>query len=82
MPATRFTGEPEALPDSYGTGRLMLAARDPHWLCAWWDFTDEQQRRFNQLSAIRHLKLRVYFDEVGGAPCAEAEGAEVSTTPR
>jgi hypothetical protein len=58
------------LPEAYGTKRLLLTARDPHWLYAHWDFTREQQKDFNQLSADGHLILRVYEDQVGGEPVA------------
>jgi hypothetical protein len=47
------------LPSSYGTGQLHLVARDPHWLYAHWDLTDQQQRRYNALSADHHLVVRV-----------------------
>jgi uncharacterized protein len=57
------TLEETALPESYGTGKLLLTARDPHWLYAHWDLTPEQQRRYNSLSADHHLVLRIY----GGA---------------
>ncbi len=52
------------LPSAYGTQHLLLAARDPHWLYAHWDLTDEQQRRYNALSADRHLILRIYANEI------------------
>jgi uncharacterized protein len=54
------------LPDSYGTQRLLLAARDPNWLYAHWDLTRDQQRDYNKLSADGHLVLRVYVDQIGG----------------
>lgn len=38
-PAYEYLGE---LPDSYGTKKLFLVARDPHWLHAYWDLSDEQ----------------------------------------
>ena len=45
-------GQPEreeaALPEAYGTGKLLLAARDPHWLYAHWDLTPEQQRQLQR----------------------------------
>ena len=49
-----------ALPDAYGTGKLLLAARDPHWLYAHWDLTSTQQRHYNALSVEHHLVVRVY----------------------
>ncbi len=48
------------LPESYGTGKLFLTARDPHWLYAHWDFTREEQFRHNARSMDRHLVLRVH----------------------
>lgn len=51
---------PGELPQAYGTGRLFLAARDPHWVYASWDFTDEQQREWNSRSRDGHLVLRVF----------------------
>jgi len=30
------------LPEAYGTGRLFLVARDPHWLYAYWDLSWQQ----------------------------------------
>src|ERR1017187_3027641 len=39
------------LPKAYGTKRLLLAARDPHWLYAHWDLSRDQQRLYNTLSA-------------------------------
>src|SRR5438067_1123980 len=48
------------LPEAYGTQKLMLVARDPHWLYAHWDLTREQQGRYNALSAQRHLVVRIY----------------------
>jgi hypothetical protein len=51
--------EEAALPEAYGTGKLLLAARDPHWLYAHWDLTLSQQRHYNALSADHHLVIRV-----------------------
>ncbi len=56
----QFGHEEGGLPEAYGTGKLMLAARDPRWLYAHWDLTLEQQRRYNALSADHHLVVRVY----------------------
>lgn len=57
--SSRFPTTGGELPQSYGTGRLFLAARDPHWLYASWDFDDEQQRKCNAASKDGHLVLRV-----------------------
>ena len=59
------------LPLAYGTKQLLLAARDPHWLYAHWDLTDEQQRHCNSLARDGHLVLRVYLDEVSARPVQE-----------
>ena len=37
------------VPEAYGTQRLLLTARDPHWLYARWDLTRDQQRKYNRL---------------------------------
>src|SRR5882672_5813219 len=44
------TGE---LPEAYGTKRLHLTARDPHWLYAHWDLSSEQLKQYNTVSANR-----------------------------
>jgi len=59
------------LPEAYGTQRLLLAARDPHWLYAHWDLTREQLKRYNGRSVDRHLVLRIYKNELGGEPHRE-----------
>lgn len=59
------------LPESYGTKQLLLAARDPHWLYAYWDLTRQQQRDFNSRSVDGHLVVRVYRDNAGGKPISE-----------
>ncbi|MEO8428368.1 MAG: DUF4912 domain-containing protein [Verrucomicrobiota bacterium] len=59
------------LPEAYGTQRLFLIARDPHWLYAHWDLTREHLRQYNALSADRHLVLRVYVNSVSEQPLTE-----------
>ncbi len=59
------------LPEAYGTKRLLLTARDPHWLYAYWDLTTDQLRECNALSVDRHLVLRVYIKEARGEPHTE-----------
>jgi uncharacterized protein len=59
------------LPAAYGTKRLFLTARDPHWLYANWDLTPVQQKRYNALSADEHLVLRIFMDSATGRPIAE-----------
>jgi len=63
------------LPRAYGTGKLMVAVRDPHCLYATWDFTDEQQEHHNALSRSRRLSLRAV--EIGSNEIA----SEVETHP-
>ncbi len=59
------------LPEAYGTQKLFLTARDPQWLHAHWDFSQEQLRRYNARSADRHLVLRVYRNATEGDPHRE-----------
>jgi uncharacterized protein len=59
------------LPESYGTGEILLAARDPHWLYTHWDLPSEQQRRYNGFSRDGHLVLRIHVDQPGGKPVAQ-----------
>ena len=59
------------LPEAYGTQRLLLTARDPHWLYAYWDLTADQLREYNALSVDRHLVLRVHVKDARGEPHAE-----------
>jgi hypothetical protein len=48
------------LPEAYGTGRLFLIARDPHWLYAYWDLSWQQMADYRGQSADGRLVLRVY----------------------
>jgi hypothetical protein len=59
-PPDHFDDGNAPLPSSYGTGKLFLTARDPHWLYAHWDFTHEEQFRHNAKSIDRHLILRLH----------------------
>ncbi|HYG33733.1 MAG TPA: DUF4912 domain-containing protein, partial [Clostridia bacterium] len=54
------------LPEAYGTGRVLLVARDPHCLYAHWDLTAEQLRSYNALSTHHHLIVRVHLDALEG----------------
>jgi uncharacterized protein len=65
------TVESAELPEAYGTQRLLLTARDPHWLYAHWDLTREQLRKYNSRSVDRHLVLRVFKDQITGEPYRE-----------
>jgi hypothetical protein len=68
-PAQSFSGG--ELPESYGTRKLFLAARDPHWLYAHWDLTREQQGKFNTESTDGHLILRIFAGKIEGHPASE-----------
>jgi uncharacterized protein len=80
-PGERYaTGTPEKLPaesevadlpEAYGTQRLLLIARDPHWLYAHWDMTADQLREHNAASRDGHLIVRVFRDQVAGQPLLE-----------
>lgn len=50
------------LPEAYGTGRVFLAARDPHWLYASWDFAPDRLKELNSRSRDGHLILRVFAE--------------------
>lgn len=69
--AQSFSVPETELPDSYGTRKLFLTARDPHWLYAHWDLTRAQQLKLNADSADGHLVLRIYADRVEGHPLYE-----------
>ena len=63
-PVQSFSGG--ELPEAYGTKKLFLTARDPHWLYAHWDLTREQQNQFNGESADGHLILRIFAGKIEG----------------
>src|ERR1051325_9937559 len=47
------------LPESYGTGKLFLTARDPYWLYSYWDFTRDQMHNFRMQARNGTVHLRV-----------------------
>jgi hypothetical protein len=49
------------LPESYGTRRIFLAARDPRWLYAYWDFSWQQLRDAEQESPGGKVFLQIYI---------------------
>jgi hypothetical protein len=59
------------LPEAYGTGKLLLSARDPHTLFAHWDLTDEQRHRYHSLAAGGQLALRAYAHAISNRPAVE-----------
>ena len=69
-PVEKFKTEGE-LPESYGTGAILLTARDPHWLYTHWDLSGDQQRRYNAFSRDGHMVVRVYINAPGGKPATE-----------
>ncbi len=56
-----------ALPQSYGTGKLSVMARDPHWLYAHWDPAPHQP-----VSAKRTLMVRVFAHDKPSEPESES----------
>jgi hypothetical protein len=48
------------LPEAYGTQKLFLTARDPHWLFAYWDMTSQQMTDARNASRDHRLVLRVF----------------------
>ena len=70
-PAGQSGPDEAALPEAYGTRKLLLTARDPHWLYAHWDLTPEQQRQYNALSADHHLVVRVAPGTTGARPLTD-----------
>jgi hypothetical protein len=60
-PKQIFQEEPLGeLPEAYGTGRLFLTARDPHWLYAYWDLSGQQMADCRSRAADGRLLLRVF----------------------
>jgi len=59
------------LPAAYGTEKVLLLARDPHWLYVHWDLAERQQRRYNALSVDRHLVVRVQPGTIANHPSSE-----------
>jgi hypothetical protein len=70
-PPQHFPTTESELPESYGTKKLFLTARDPHWLYAHWDLTQEQQSKLNAQSSDGHLILRIYANKIEGHPLYE-----------
>jgi hypothetical protein len=48
------------LPETYGTGRLFLVSRDPHWLYAYWDLSWQQMADARGQAVDGRLVLRVF----------------------
>ncbi len=56
------------LPEAYGTGRLFFAARDPHWIYAYWDYNGQQMEEMRRTARHGELKLRVLEGKDSQAP--------------
>jgi uncharacterized protein len=69
--AQKFETAEGELPEAYGTKKLFLTARDPHWLYANWDLTNGQQTKLNAQSGDGHLVLRIYASKIEGHPLYE-----------
>jgi len=54
------------LPESYGSGRITATARDPRTIYVHWDFTFEQQQRFNKISSEGAMTLRMRRESTDG----------------
>jgi hypothetical protein len=78
-PSTPKHPPKQDLPEAYGTGRMLLTARDPHWLYAHWDLTREQLRTYNAASIDHHLVLRIYQNAVEGTPLSDVHVHPEST---
>ena len=59
-PATAGKPPPSELPESYGTARLFLTARDPHWLYAYWDLSVSDMNAHRQKAVDGRLVLRLF----------------------
>jgi len=65
-PGLQTAPEQAALPETYGTGRLWLVARDPHGLYARWDLRPDQLAELNGPSAPSRLVLRIHVGTAHG----------------
>jgi uncharacterized protein len=62
LPAYEFLGY---LPDSYGTKKLYLVARDPHILFAYWDLSSDQYKEAARAAHDGKVFLEVYVPGEG-----------------
>lgn len=72
QPAVEVPEVPVELPESYGTERLFLTARDPHWLHAAWDLAPARQMPLNRMSRDGHLVVRAHVADARGPVASEA----------
>jgi len=58
------------LPDSYGTDRVVALVRDPYWIHAYWELTEQTfslaMRRLRRAARGTRVVLRVYSDRGAG----------------
>jgi hypothetical protein len=59
LPAYEYLGE---LPEAYGTRKLFLVPRDPHWLYAYWDLTREQFQEAERSAHDGKVFLQLYHE--------------------
>lgn len=57
-PAYEYLGE---LPDSYGTKKLFIVARDPQWIFAYWDLTWQQYQEAAHAAHDGKVFLQLYW---------------------
>jgi hypothetical protein len=62
--------ETPVLPLFYGARQLTLAARDPHWLHAFWDLSSAEENCLRAQAADGSLWLRIYLDRDPQKPLA------------
>ncbi len=60
IPASSAYDDLGELPETYGTGRLFFAARDPYWIYSYWDFSWQQMDEMRRHASHGELKLRVH----------------------
>lgn len=71
VPPPSPTGAPAELPESYGTKRVFLAARDPYCLFVSWDLPPAEARRFGAASPTGTLVIRLHRDFAQGEVALE-----------
>jgi hypothetical protein len=69
-PTPHASVQPEELPAAYGTGKLYLTARDPHWLYAYWDLSVDQMSAYAKQAVDGKVMLQV-FEKSNKSPVRE-----------
>jgi hypothetical protein len=75
QPPDPLPSQPNELPESYGTGRLLVTARDPHSVYVHWDLGLEDQRRHIASSRGGHLSVRLQAEPPTERPADEVQVA-------